>query len=154
MGSGERGFAQKMHLQEWGFALYFLWRDVITKDYRRENMAEKRGQEYIEKLGLEEMTNAVKQAVSLMEVSGDEEIINKALYCGHQYISLYGKRYRLILFILKKDDTGYFLFNDNGGFSVAGPVTLDQMKEFASLNKDAAEYVLFAEVGNNLYTIV
>ncbi|MGN0427543.1 MAG: hypothetical protein ACI4F0_07055 [Agathobacter sp.] len=117
-------------------------------------MAEKRGQEYIEKLGLEEMTNAVKQAVSLMEVSGDEEIINKALYCGHQYISLYGKRYRLILFILKKDDTGYFLFNDNGGFSVAGPVTLEQMKEFASLNKDAAEYVLFAEVGNNLYTIV
>lgn len=117
-------------------------------------MEENRGHEYIEKLGIEEMTNAVKQAVSLMEVSGDEEIINKALYSGHQYITLYGKSYRLIIFILKRDDTGYFLFNDNGGFSVAGPVSLNQMKEFASINKDAAEYILFAEVGNNLYTIV
>lgn len=117
-------------------------------------MAGNRGYEYLEKLGLIEMTNAVKQAVSLLEVSGDEEIINKALYSGHQYISLYGKRYRLMIFILKRDDTGYFLFNDNEGFSVAGPVTVDQMREFATLNKDAAEYILFAEVGNNLYTIV
>lgn len=117
-------------------------------------MAENRGQEYIDKLGIQEMKNAVKSAVSLMETSGDEEIINKALYSGHQYITLYGKRYRLIIFILKRDDTGYFLFNDNEGFHVAGLVTLEQMKEFASLNKDAAEYILFAEVGNNLYTIV
>lgn len=117
-------------------------------------MSDKKGMEYIEKLGIKEMKNAVKSAVSLMEVSGDEEMINKALYSGHQYISLYGKRYRLIIFILKRDDTGYFLFNDNEGFHVAGVVTLEQMKEFASLNMDAAEYILFAEVGNNLYTIV
>ena len=41
--------------------------------------------------------------------------------------------------MLKRDDTGYMLFNDNGGFNVAGLVELDAMKEFAELNKELAD---------------
>ena len=66
----------------------------------------------------------------------------------------YGKQYRLMVFILKRNDTGYMMFNDNGGFQVAGPVEADMMKEFATENIDAADFVLFAEIGNNLYTVV
>ena len=59
-----------------------------------------------------------------------------------------------MLFILKRNDSGYMMFNDNGGFQVAGPVSADQMKEFAQTNIELADFVLFAEIGNNLYTVV
>lgn len=118
-------------------------------------MAEHRGAEYIQKLGLEHGHNAVKTiAAPFMEVSGDEEIVNVALRNAAAYVKQYGKQYRLMVFILKRDDTGYMMFNDNGGFQVAGPVEVAMMKEFATENIDAADFVLFAEIGNNLYTVV
>lgn len=118
-------------------------------------MAEHRGDEYIQKLGLEKGHNAVKTIASpFIEVSGDEEIVNVALRNAAAYVKQYGKQYRLMVFILKRNDTGYMMFNDNGGFQVAGPIEADMMKEFATENIDAADFVLFAEIGNNLYTVV
>lgn len=118
-------------------------------------MSEKRGTEYIKKLGLENGHNAVQTIASpFVEVSGDEEIINFALRNATAYTKQYGKKFRLMVFVLKRDDTGYMLFNDNGGFNVAGPVSADDMKEFAQLNIDAADFILFAEIGTNLYTVV
>lgn len=122
---------------------------------RGNKMSEKRGTEYIRKLGLEDGHNAVKTiATPFFEVSGDEEIVNIALRNASAYTKQYGKNFRLIVFVLKRDDTGYMLFNDNGGFNVAGLVELDAMKEFAELNKELADYMVFAEIGDNLYTIV
>lgn len=118
-------------------------------------MSEKRGMEYLQKLGLESGHNAVKTiASSFMEVSGDEEIVNVALRNAAAYTRQYGKKYRLMVFILKRDDTGYMMFNDDGGFHIAGPVQAAEMKEFAQLNLELADFILFAEIGNNLYTVV
>lgn len=118
-------------------------------------MSEKRGSEYIKKLGLEDGHNAVKTIASpFIEVSGDEEIVNMALRNAVTYTKQYGKNFRLIVFVLKRDDSGYMLFNDNGGFNVAGPVPVADMREFAQLNKELADYLLFAEIGDNLYTVV
>ena len=118
-------------------------------------MSDKRGTEYIKKLGLENGHNAVKTIASpFFEVSGDEEIINIALRNSAVYTKQFGKEYRLMTFILKKNDVGYILFNDNGGFNVAGPIQVEDMKEFATINIDAADFILFAEIGDNLYTVV
>lgn len=118
-------------------------------------MSEHRGDEYLQRLGLEKGHNAVQTIASpFMEVSGDEEIVNVALRNAAAYVKQYGKKYRLMVFVLKRDDTGYMMFNDDGGFQVAGPVAADLMKEFATENIDAADFVLFAEIGNNLYTVV
>lgn len=118
-------------------------------------MSEKRGTEYLVKLGLTDGHNAVKTIASpFLEVSGDEEIVNIALRNASAYVKQYGKKYRLMVFVLKRDDTGYMLFNDNGGFNVAGPVVAEDMREFAELNKEAADFILFAEIGENLYTVV
>lgn len=118
-------------------------------------MSEKRGAEYIARLGLENGHNAVKTIASpFIEVSGDEEIVNIVLRNASMYTKQYGKKYRLMGLILKRNDTGYLIFNDDGGFNVAGPVEVEDMKEFVSLNIDAADYMLFAEIGNNLYTVV
>lgn len=118
-------------------------------------MAQHRGNEYLVKLGLEDGHNAVKTIASpFVEVSGDEEIVNFALRNAAAYTKQYGKKYRLMVFVLKKGDTGYMLFNDDGGFNVAGPVSVADMKEFAKINKEAADFMLFAEIGNNLYTVV
>ena len=109
-------------------------------------MAEHRGDEYIQKLGLEKGHNAVKTIASpFIEVSGDEEIVNVALRNAAAYVKQYGKQYRLMVFILKRNDTGYMMFNDNGGFQVAGPVEADMMKEFAKTRKNYIEAI----VGDN-----
>ena len=118
-------------------------------------MSAKRGSEYIEKLGLENGHNAVQTITSpFLEVSGDEEIVNIALRNAARYTKQYGKKYRLMVYVLKRDDSGYLMFNDNGGYQVAGPLPLSEMREFATTNIDAADYILFAEIGTNLYTVV
>lgn len=118
-------------------------------------MLNKRGAEYLKKIGLENGHNAVKTIASpFFEVSGDEEIINIALRNSAVYTKQYGKKYRLMTFILKRDDSGYILFNDNGGYNVAGPIAVNDIKEFAKINIDAADFMLFAEIGDNLYTVV
>ena len=114
-------------------------------------MSSKRGAEYLKKIGLENGHNAVKTIASpFFEVSGDEEILNIAL----RNSAVYTKQYRLMTFILKRDDSGYILFNDNGGYNVAGPIAVNDIKEFAKINIDAAAFMLFAEIGDNLYTVV
>lgn len=118
-------------------------------------MSEKRGTEYIKKLGLENGHNAVKTIASpFIEVRDDEEIVNIVLRNAALYTKQYGKKFRLMAFILKRDDNGYMLFNDNGGFNVAGPIGVEEMREFVTLNIEAADYMLFAEIGENLYTVV
>ena len=118
-------------------------------------MAEQRGQVYLKKLGLEDGHNAVKTiAAPFFEVSGDEEIVNTALRNAALYTRQYGKKYRIMVYVLKRDDTGYIMFNDNGGFQVAGPIGLADMQEFAAENKELADFMLFAEIGTNLYTVV
>ena len=55
-------------------------------------MSNKRGTEYIKKLGLENGHNAVKTIASpFFEVSGDEEIINIALRNSAVYTKQFGK---------------------------------------------------------------
>lgn len=118
-------------------------------------MEKKRGDEYVEKLGLKNGHNAVQTiAAPFIEVSGDEEIVNFALGNATKYTKHYGKKYRIMVFVLKRDDTGYVIFNDEGGFNVGGPVVLSELQDFAALNLDLADYILFAEIGNNLYTVV
>ena len=96
-------------------------------------MSSKRGAEYLKKIGLENGHNAVKTIASpFFEVSGDEEIINIALRNSAVYTKQYGKKYRLMTFILKRDDSGYILFNDNGGYNVAGPTTISLLLDTGS----------------------
>lgn len=118
-------------------------------------MATQRGMEFIKKLGLEQGHNAVQTIASpFIEVSGDEEIINTALRNASLYVKQFGKKFRLMVFVLKRNDTGYMLFNDDGGFKVAGPVDVTVMHDFAKENIELADFLLFAEVGDNLYTVV
>lgn len=121
----------------------------------RVNMSEIRGFEYIEKMGLQKGHNAAKMSKApFIEMGGDEDVINFALKNGAAYVKQYGKAFRIILYILKRDNTGYIIFNDDGGFSVAGLLELADMKDFAKENIDLADYILIAEVGNNLYTVI
>jgi len=118
-------------------------------------MSVKRGTEYITKLGLENGHNAVKTiAAPAFEVENDEQIVNMALRQGALYVKQYGKKYRVMIFVLKRDNTGYIIFNDNNGFQVGGPFVANTMKEFAMENIELADYMLFAEIGKNLYTVV
>lgn len=111
---------------------------------------------YIKKLGLEKAHNGIKQTNENepMLFECEAKLMLFALQTVTKYAQRYGNRFKVTMYILKKDGTAYLCYNDEIGINMTQNISLEYAQEHVKLCSPEEEYLLMVETDENLFSFV